>query len=67
MKIGQRVIHKVTKKQGTIVEIDDTVGKVVFDDGDTVPSRGRQGESPTTVVDDEQVVHEAVELDRVVR
>tara|TARA_B100000900_G_scaffold228239_1_gene193773 strand:+ start:695 stop:880 length:186 start_codon:yes stop_codon:yes gene_type:complete len=36
MKIGQRVIHKVTKKQGTIVEIDDSVGKVVFDDGDTV-------------------------------
>lgn len=35
MKIGQRVIHKATKKQGTIVEINKEVGKVVFDDGDT--------------------------------
>ena len=32
--IGQRVIHKVDMKEGTVVEVDKSVAKVVFDGGD---------------------------------
>ena len=32
--IGQRVIHNVEMKEGTIVEIDGNVAKVVFDGGE---------------------------------
>ena len=33
--IGQRVIHKVEMKEGTVVKVDDTVAKVIFDGGES--------------------------------
>ncbi len=32
--IGQRVIHKTDMREGTVVEVDKSVAKVVFDGGD---------------------------------
>lgn len=32
--IGQRVIHKTDMREGTVVQVDDSVAKVVFDGGE---------------------------------
>jgi|DEB0MinimDraft_3_1074331.scaffolds.fasta_scaffold01013_2 hypothetical protein len=34
LEIGQRVIHKVDMKEGTVVQVDNSVAKVVFDGGE---------------------------------
>lgn len=34
IELGKRVIRKTDMKEGTIVEVDDNVAKVVFDGGE---------------------------------